>query len=111
MKSTQDAAAQSQIRDVFEPVNEPARTLYLTFQEEAALRKGRPVEVWTRREVEVVFEKAQELAASMGLRAPSLEEVEALERYARGSVDYGAKWAHRIAEAMRSPAPSERRSS
>jgi hypothetical protein len=30
MKSSQDALSQPQIRDVFEPVSEPARTLYLT---------------------------------------------------------------------------------
>ena len=41
-----------------------------------------------------------EYASRHGLQHSSMEAVEAAERYARGSADYGAKWAYTLAHRM-----------
>ncbi len=87
--------------DPFEPRHEPARTLYLAFQNEARLRKGRSVEEWIRAERDAVFNAARVYAESNGMRVPTLADVEAAERYAMGSADYGLKWSLGVERAMR----------
>lgn len=86
--------------DPFEPRHEPARNLYLAFQDEATKRKGRSGEEWVLAERTRVFEEAQRQAALRGWRAPTLEDVAKAERSAMGHVDYGAKWALRLVELM-----------
>ncbi|MFN9473963.1 hypothetical protein [Acidovorax sp.] len=86
--------------DPFRPSRQPAQIIYDTFQAEAQFRKGRALEEWQRKEVEAVFFAACKFASDNGLRAPTMEEVLASERYARGSVDYGAKWAYVLSEKM-----------
>lgn len=86
--------------DFFRPRHAPASVLYDAFQDEAKLRKGRDVEEWIRLELEAVHRAACTYAAEQGLHAPSLEQVAAAERYARGSADYGSKWALVLAEKM-----------
>lgn len=81
------------IRDVFEPRHEPARSIYLAFQKEATKRAAKTVEEWTRAEIEVVHAEAAAQATRHKMRAPTITEIERAERYARGSVDYGLKWA------------------
>jgi hypothetical protein len=87
--------------DVFEPRHEPAKSLYLAFQEEAAHRKRRDVSDWGRLEVDAVLSKATALARDLGLVAPTRAQVEIAERSARGHVDYGAQWAYALARVMR----------
>lgn len=86
--------------DPFQPSHEPARTLYEAFQQEARLRKSRPIAQWVEAERNAVFKAACDYARAHGLRAPTLEEVRAAEMYAMGSVDYGAKWAYGVERAM-----------
>ncbi len=86
--------------DPFQPRSEPARTLYEAFQAEAAQRRGRKFPDWVVAEQEAVFRAAQDAAARMGLRAPTMAEVQAAEIYASGSTDYGAVWAQRLAQVM-----------
>lgn len=94
------------LHDPFEPAREPARTIYLAFQNEARLRKGRTLATWIEAERKAVHAAAGEYARAHGMHAPTLDEVQAAERYAMGSVDYGAKWAFGVERAMRSPAPT-----
>ncbi len=89
--------------DPFRPLREPARTLYDTFQAEAKLRKSRSLEDWVRLEPIAVWNAAIRYAAEFGLRSPTMEEVLAAERYARGSADYGSKWANVVAAKMLPP--------
>ena len=86
--------------DFFRPRQAPASVLYDAFQAEALHRKGRDVEEWIRLELEAVHRAACSYAADHGLHQPSMEEVAAAERYARGSADYGSKWAIVLAEKM-----------
>jgi len=87
--------------DFFRPHTEPARTIYDAFQKESLLRKYRAIEVWMRAERLAVCLAARKYAQQHGMRVPTLEEVEAAERYASGSVDYGSKWAYQVVEKMR----------
>lgn len=87
-------------RDPFRPFNEPARTIYDAFQAEAAKRSTRTVEEWMEREVDAVWRAAVDYARQNGRRAPDLEEVQAAERHASGSADYGAQWAYALARKM-----------
>jgi hypothetical protein len=87
-------------KDVFEPRHEPARSLYLAFQTEASNRKERSVDEWMAAERNAVFREANHQAQMLGLRIPTMDEVISAERYAVGSVDYGATWAYRIVEVM-----------
>ena len=74
--------------------------LYDAFQAEALHRKGRDVEEWIRLELEAVHRAACSYAADHGLKPPPMEEVAVAERIARGSADYGSKWAILVAEKM-----------
>ena len=106
----QDATRRSKERDAagydraFRPRSEPAGRIYDAFQEEAGHRGARVVEAWQRAAREAVHVAACSLASRYGLRAPGIEEVAAAERYAMGHIDYGAKWAITLVEAMRRPA-------
>lgn len=51
--------------------------------------------------------EAAHQAQLLGLRVPSMEEVVSAERYAMGSVDYSAKWAYCVAEAMNKGVPRQ----
>lgn len=87
--------------DFFQPRAEPARSIYEAFQKEAAMRRGREPEVWIAAERGAVLQEAARQAAKLGLRAPTEQEVMRAEISACGHVDYGSKWALRVAEAMR----------
>lgn len=78
----------------------PASLLYDAFQEEAKHRKGRDVDEWIRLELEAVHRAAVTYAEQHGLHAPTMEQVAAAERYARGSADYGSKWALVLSQKM-----------
>lgn len=86
--------------DPFEPRKDPARSIYLAFQKETGKRKGRSVEAWTAAERDAVHAEAAAQAGRLGLRVPTVQEVAFAERSARGHIDYGAKWAFYVAEAM-----------
>ena len=86
--------------DIFRPHKDPAQGIYDAFVAEAANRRSRPVEEWIRLERHAVLKAAVDLAQRLGLRTPTLEEVERAERSAQGHTDYGAKWAYRVAETM-----------
>lgn len=88
------------MRDVFEPRNEPATSIYLAFQAEAAKRQGRPLQDRLEAERAAVHQECQRQAEIRGLNAPTIDEVAAAERYAMGSIDYGFKWAYQLARIM-----------
>jgi hypothetical protein len=89
------------MRDIFEPLHEPAKSIYLAFQAEAAKRKGRALDEWIKAEREAVFRVCAQQAQKLGLRVPTMEDVASAERYARGSADYGAKWAYQLVKLMK----------
>lgn len=89
------------MHDVFQPHHEPAHSIYEAFQKEAMKRKSRSVEEWMKAERDAVFREAAHQAQKRGMRVPTMDEIAAAERYAMGSVDYGAKWAYSVVEAMR----------
>ncbi|MFN9473241.1 hypothetical protein [Acidovorax sp.] len=82
------------------PYSEPARTLYDAFLAETKLRSSRTSDEWVRLEPIAVYNAAIRYAADFGLRSPTMAEVLAAERSARGSADYGFKWAFALAEKM-----------
>ena len=86
--------------DIFQPKTEPARSIYEAFQLEAAKRNERELDVWQSAELNAVHREAGIQAQRLGLRVPTLEDVVNAERYAMGSVDYAAKWAYRVVDAM-----------
>jgi hypothetical protein len=88
------------MRDVFEPRNEPAKSIYLAFQVEAAKRHGRALDEWMEAERTAVHQECRRQAESRDLNVPTIEEVAAAERYARGSIDYGATWAYQLVRMM-----------
>lgn len=100
------AARAPQAPDIFLPPREPARQIYQAFQAEASKRKERDLDVWIKAEIDAVHAAAVKAAQAMGLRAPTREEVVAAENYARGSADYGAKWAYGVVERMKRAQPA-----
>ncbi len=88
------------MRDVFRPRTEPAKTLYDAFQDEATKREGRTVSQWIHEERHAVWRTAVFYAHAHGMLVPSLDDIQRAEGSASGSVDYGAKWAYRVAEIM-----------
>ncbi len=88
--------------DFFRPTSEPARSIYDAFVAESAKRKGKPLEDWIAGERMAVLNAAVVAAQRLGLRAPTIAEVELSERCACGHSDYGAKWAYGVARAMHS---------
>ncbi|MGH8759371.1 MAG: hypothetical protein ACREVW_07640 [Burkholderiales bacterium] len=87
--------------DSFRPRHEPARAIYDAFQAEAAKRKGRPLHEWIAAERHAVWLAAQQAAELHGLYQPTPAEIDSAERYARGSIAYGAKWAYQVVARMR----------
>lgn len=87
----------------FRPHQEPARSIHDAFQLEARKRKERALDVWIEAELQAVFVAAQLAAEQHGLRMLSLDEIKSAERYARGSADYGSKWAYTVVDSMRRP--------
>ena len=70
-------------------------------------RHGRALEEWIEAECTGVHQECRRQAESRGLKVPTIEEVAAAERYARGSIDYGATWAYQLARMMtRAPGAS-----
>ncbi|MGF6976037.1 hypothetical protein QFZ94_004487 [Paraburkholderia sp. JPY465] len=67
---------------------------------EATKHKGRSIGEWLAAERDAVFREATLQAQRLGLRVPTMDEVVSGERYAAGSVDYCAKWAYCVVEAM-----------
>jgi hypothetical protein len=92
------------MKDIFQPSQEPAKSIYSAFQDEAKKREGRTVDEWLAAEREAVLREATIQAARLGLRVPTMEDIVSAERYASGSVDYGAKWAYHVTNAMRKSA-------
>ena len=90
----------------FRPRLDPARALYDAFQAEARHRSHWSFEEWEQAEIDVMFHEARRQAHAHGLRAPLREEIQGAELSARGSADYGAKWAYRIVDAMHRPTPT-----
>lgn len=86
--------------DPFRPHGQPAQAIYDAFQAEASQRRKRTLDEWIRMEREAVHKAACQYAEQHGLAPPTVEAVEDAERYARGSVDYGAKWAYVVASHM-----------
>jgi hypothetical protein len=89
-----------QSEDPFRPSSEPARSIYDAFQAEASKRKGRSVDKWVAAELDAVLAASVAAAQRCGLSAPSRDDVVRAELYARGSVDYGAKWAYTLTNRM-----------
>lgn len=88
------------MEDVFRPRNDPAQSIYDAFQAESKNRKGKSIEQWTSAEQEAVHREAVYQANKLGLRTPTHEDVAGAERSACGHVDYGAKWAYAVVDAM-----------
>lgn len=88
------------MKDIFEPTSEPAKSIYLAFQNEAKKRKTRSVKEWVEAELDAVFKECLFQAKKYGLTEPTMKDVIAAESYARGSVDYGAKWAYQMVHKM-----------
>lgn len=87
--------------DVFRPKRQPAQAICDAFQKESELRDRRDVDEWVKAERQVVFEEACVQASRMGMICPTLEQVIQAEQSAYGHVDYGAKWAYGVVDAMR----------
>ena len=87
--------------NVFRPRSEPALSLYLAFQGEAARRKGCDFEQWNRAELQAVHTAAHAVFLQYGLRPPTWQEVESAQGYACGLIDYGAKWAYALIDTVR----------
>lgn len=88
------------MKDIFRPKSEPALTLYKAFQAEAKFRNERSFEQWSQAEIEAVWRAARDYAQANNIRVPTVEEVAECERYALGSIDYGAKWAFQVARLL-----------
>ena len=88
-------------KTMFEPTQEPAKSIYNALVNEATKRKVRSVEEWIKAERKAVFDKAMELSNAHGFCVPTLEQIVIAENCACGHVDYAAKFAYGVAEAMR----------
>jgi hypothetical protein len=98
------------VQDIFEPRREPARSIYLALQVEAAKRKVRSIDEWLTAERDVVYRETVQQAQKHGLRIPTMDEVVSAERYATGSVDYGAKWVNCLLAELRRPLALDKKS-
>lgn len=86
----------------FRPTREPARSIHDALVREASKRNKRMPEEWLQAERQAVLQEAIAQASLLGLRPPSLVDVERAERLAMGHTDYAAKFARGIADAMAS---------
>ena len=89
------------MRDIFRPRNSPAREIYDAFQAEADHREGRTPGEWMEAEVEAVRRAAAAAARKIGVRAPSVAQVEGAAYKAMRHVDYGATWARSVSALLR----------
>jgi hypothetical protein len=96
------------MKDLFRPTTEPARTLYDAFKKEAENRGAKAFVEWHNNEVRSVYFAACDYARARGRKPPTLQQVRDAEASARGHVDYGAKWAYRVAEVMQNPSGQSR---
>lgn len=87
--------------NLLQPRSEPALSLYLALQSEAAHRKGREIEQWNRAELQPVHAAALAVFPQYGLRPPTRRKVESAQVYACGSIDCGAKWAYALIDTVR----------
>lgn len=92
-------------RDPFRPCSEPDKAIYDALTSEQTKRKGRAFEVWNKAEINVVYEAAKVAYELAGLPVPTLVDVESAERYARGSIDYGATWVYALKRDMTKRTP------
>lgn len=69
------------MHDVFRPRMEPHRSIYDAFQDEAAKRKGRPFEEWSRAEMNAVHQAAMKASSDpqFKLKSPTMEMVRIAE--------------------------------
>jgi len=88
------------MRDFFRPTNQPARTIYDAFQVEAKKRSDVGFDEWVVNERYAVWKAARDKAVEMGLRIPTMKDIESAEQMAMGHCDYGAKWAYGVSDAM-----------
>ncbi len=88
------------MKDVFRPRHEPAKTIYDAFQLEASERSGRTVADWQDAEKQAVWRAARDYAQQHGLRIPTIADVEHADLLAAGHTDYGAKLAYGVAQCM-----------
>ncbi|KVV07501.1 hypothetical protein WK77_16255 [Burkholderia ubonensis] len=86
--------------DVFRPFREPARSIYDALILEGARRRERGTDEWLSAEREAVLREAIVQARRLGIRAPTMADVEREERLAVGHSDYAAKWARGVAQSM-----------
>jgi hypothetical protein len=65
-------------------------------------RKKRSIEEWIEAEHMTVLSSSTALSHTLGLHAPTIEQVMTAEDCACGHVDYAPKFAYGVAEVMRS---------
>ena len=82
----------------FRPHTQPAQRIYDAFQDEAKKRECREPNDWQHQERLRVFREARDYAQENGLTVPTLDQIRQCETYALGHIDYGAKWAYKVAE-------------
>ena len=86
--------------DLFRPRMEPAATIYDAFRAAALKRKSDSNDEWQARERAAVLAAANNYASTNGLRAISMDAVGRAEIMAMGHVDFGAKWAYGVVDAL-----------
>jgi len=89
------------MKDIFRPSNDPAQLIYDAFQKEGKKRDRCSCVEWIENERLVVFKTAKLYAESNGMIVPTMDQIKMAERGAHGSVDYGSKWAYKVANIMR----------
>jgi hypothetical protein len=87
--------------DALRPRGAPAAKIYDAFQEEAAKRKGRTPDEWQVAERQAVLLAATSVALEFDLPPPTLRLIMDAELDSVGSIDYAAKWAIKIVNAMK----------
>lgn len=87
-------------RDPYEPVFEPAKSLYRALKAETKNREGRPLNMWIAAERNAIFNEAVRQAKQRKITAPTMETVMKAERLAMGHIDYLTKWSLMVAEIM-----------
>ena len=86
--------------DIFEPFTEPAKSIYRALVNEQSKRSNRTVTMWIASERRAVFNTAKKLASSLGLNAPTMEQVIRADNFASGHSDYTAQFVYSIANIM-----------
>ncbi|WP_186151552.1 hypothetical protein [Burkholderia gladioli] len=86
----------------FRPPRKPARSIHDALVRDTSKRNECMPEEWLRSERQAVLQAAIAQASLLGLRPPSLDDVERAERLAVGHMDYAANRVSCIADAMAS---------